>query len=193
MTHSFKLLNNAHIRRFRVSIGTSLIVSLVCLSGCFSSVSWTSSHAERAEAFSRQGEYDRAIEEYRLHIAERLALANRPEWENPYFYLVLIGDIRLGTGKPEEALEEFQRAEAQKVDPYLVADRYRSVAAWYESQHELAKSLAVLQKYRDRDPLLFDAMLDRVGKALTKEEDERLERSAVTIPHPPSAQTDMPQ
>lgn len=129
-------------------------------------------HLTAAEELSRQGEYDEAIAEYRAHIAERLSAKERPNWENPHFYLILIGDIQLGQGKAEEALETYQKADQNKVDPYLISDRMRGVAAWYEKKGDLNKAVEVLRSNRTRDILLYDAMLDRLAREITRKEDE---------------------
>jgi KDO2-lipid IV(A) lauroyltransferase len=120
----------------------------------------------RAEEYSRQGETDKAIEAYNDHIAERIEDEKRPEWENPYFYELIIGDLYLREGKVAEALLSYERAENNKVDLVLVSDRYRYVASWYEKSGDLLNAMEVLKKYRERDSLLFDAMLDRLAKEL---------------------------
>jgi tetratricopeptide (TPR) repeat protein len=145
----------------------ALIAPVALLAGCFSS----SDRVQRAEELSRQGDYDAAIALYREHMEARLAIEDRPEWENPYFYLLLIGDVQLGRGEPEAALQTYEEAERQKVEPTLISDRYRAVGRWYEEHGQLQKALEELSKYRDRDPLLFDVMLDRIAKKLTAQED----------------------
>lgn len=117
-----------------------------------------------------RGEYDAALQVYHEHIHERLRASERPEWENPYFYLLLIGDIQLQMGKPDDAVLSFIEAEREHVQADLVSDRYRAVAAWYIEHDQLDKALDVLKTYRDRDSLLFDAMLDRVARLLTARE-----------------------
>ena len=125
----------------------------------------------QAEELSRQGDYSSAIVLYREHMQERLSLQSRPEWENPYFYLLLIGDVQLGQGQPEAALATYEEAEQMKVEPTLISDRYRAVGRWYQEHGQSQRALEVLSKYRDRDSLLFDAMLDRIAKELTAKED----------------------
>lgn len=124
----------------------------------------------RAELLSSQGQHDEAIIAYREHINARLDDSDKAEWENPYFYLLNIGDIELTSGNIEAAIAAYEEAEAKKVEVPLVADRYRAVAGWYEQHGELQKALQILTKYRDRDPLIFDSMLDRVARALTASE-----------------------
>ncbi len=151
-------------------------IALRLLAATFLAVSCSngtrSSHLERAEEYSRKGQFDHAIEEYRDHMETRLD-ADRPEWENPYFYLILIGDIQLGQNKPVEALSTFEEADNKGVDKYLVSDRIRSTARWYEQHDQLDDAIRVLSKFRDRDDLLFDAMLDRISKELVRREDSQ--------------------
>lgn len=134
-------------------------------SGCFSS---ESAQLHAAEELSSEGKPEEAIAAYRSHISERLETPERPEWENPYFYLLNIGDIELSRGNVDAALAAYEEAEREKVELPLVADRYRAVAAWYEEHGELQKALDVLTTYREKDPLIFDSMLDRVARELTK-------------------------
>jgi hypothetical protein len=119
--------------------------------------------------------------QYRLHVE------NRPDWENPYFYLLLIADIQLGQGHVDEAIASVELAEQNKVDRFLISDRYRAAASWYERQGRLPEAAAVLSRYRDRDPELFDSMLDRIGKVIIAKE-ERGEAFPTSAPTPaPSA------
>ncbi|RIL09400.1 MAG: hypothetical protein DCC75_06610 [Proteobacteria bacterium] len=129
------------------------------------------SRLEKAEELSRQGKYDQAIEAYRQHLEDRLKVKDRPEWENPYFYLILIGDIELGQGKRAEALQNYEEADKRGVDVYLISDRIRSVAYSYEKDGKLAEALQLLEKHRAKDALLFDSMLDRIAKELVEVEE----------------------
>lgn len=124
-----------------------------------------------ASELSEQKRYDEAIQTYHEHIAKRLAVEERPDWENPYIYLLDIGDIYLEQGKVPEAISWYEEAEKRSVKQGYVNDRYRFVASWYEERGELEKAIEHLKKYRERDRLLFDMMLDRLAKALVKRED----------------------
>jgi len=124
----------------------------------------------RADELTVEGRYDDAIAAYQEHIQDRLGDGNRPEWENPYFYLLNIGDIELKRDNPEKALARYEEAEQRGVALSLVADRYRAVATWHEERHELQKALEVLNTYRLKDPLIFDSMLDRIARELTQSE-----------------------
>src|SRR5690606_31946453 len=134
---------------------------------------------EAAEHFSREEKYDDAIAAYRKHMRYRLSLMDRPDWENPYLYLLMIGDLQLNQDKPDEALASYELAEKNKVDAALVSDRYRYLASWYEKQGRLDTAIEILTKYRDRDELLFDVMRDRIAKTLVENE-----RAAAATPTP---------
>ena len=140
-------------------------LALVLTSGCFSS---GPTELLEAEQLTSDGKHNEAIAAYREHITNRLEVTDRPEWENPHFYLLNVGDIELTRGNIDQALAAYEEAEREKVDPPLVADRYRAVASWYEEQNQLEKALEVLEKYREKDPLIFDSMLDRVARELTE-------------------------
>lgn len=140
----------------------------------FDSFSFGTDHLRKAEELSRQRKFDEAILEYQRHISYRLSLAQRPEWENPYFYLLIIGDLLLENGKPDEAIRSYLDADEKKVHSGLVSDRLRGVASWYTEHGNYSAAIDVLRTHRDKDPLLFDAMLDRISKELTaKEEAEK--------------------
>lgn len=136
--------------------------------GTFSSQS--NNYLEQAAELTNAQEYEKAIEAYQQHIDYRLSIKNRPEWENPNFYLLLIGDLYLKMDKVDSALKSYQEAETLQVEKTLVADRYRMISRWYEEKSDYKKAIEVLEKYRDRDPLLNDAILDRLAKELTAKE-----------------------
>ncbi len=154
----------SQLHRYFVPRVTSCL-ALLLISGCFST---GPKELLDAEDLSSEGKHDEAIAAYHEHIANRLEVADRPEWENPYFYLLNVGDIELSRGNVDKALAAYEEAEREKVDLPLVADRYRAVASWYEEHGQLEKALEILTKYRDKDPLIFDSMLDRVARELTE-------------------------
>lgn len=153
-----------HLRRLWCSTPTLLLLVTGCLSLN------TPTELQEAEELKGKGDYDLAITAYQEHIDERLRDGKRPEWENPYFHLLAIGDIELSRGKVDQAIANYTEAERQGVDAALISDRYRAVATWYEENNQLKNALDILTKYRDRDPLLFDSMLDRVARKLTEQE-----------------------
>jgi tetratricopeptide (TPR) repeat protein len=139
--------------------------------GCFTQ---GTENLRNADELSRQGRYQEALEAYRKHMEYRLSVPDRPTWENPYFYLLLIGDEYLRQGEPTQALAQYLEAERKEIHPTLISDRYRALARWYEEHGQLRQALDLLQRFRDRDSLLFDAMADRVARALTEQENTQL-------------------
>lgn len=150
-----------------------ILCVLVCLSAvaCRSLFSRPRDYAERAEELVREEKYDEAIEAYRKHMNARLNVKDRPDWENPYLYLLTIGDAQLAQGKVDDALASYALAEKNQVGNGLVSDRFRNVAIYYEEHDRLQDAINVLQTYRDRDPLIFDGMLDRLSRKLVREEE----------------------
>jgi hypothetical protein len=127
------------------------------------------------------GKHDEAIGLYRAHMEERQQLTSRPVWENPSFYLLLIGDIELNKDAPQEAHSRYLEAAARGIHPSLMSDRIRSLARWYEERARLREAFDLLAAHRELDTLLFDAMLDRIGKAMTKAENAA---QAMQFSHP---------
>lgn len=150
-----------------------LVPSLaLILSGCSSwFINQDTLHLMKAEELSRQGKYPEAISEYEQHMRHRLELKKRPEWENPYFYLILIGDLELMQDKPEVALQRYQEAEQKGVDSNLISDRFRSLAHWHETRGRLEHAVSLLKERREKDPILIDAMLDRLSKQIVAKEE----------------------
>lgn len=165
-------------------VGALMLVGLCLLcAGCFGH---EPSLLQQAEELTRQDRIDDAINLYQEHIQTRLAVKDRPEWENPYFYLLIIGDLNLRSGRVEQALLAFNHAETEGVDRGLVSDRYRSVASWHERSGQLDLAISILIKYRDRDQLLFDSMLDRIAREKVKREDLAGATGAITLQPTPN-------
>lgn len=159
-------------------VAQSLYAGLLLLPAC-SSWLGQSSALYRAEELTQQGNYEQAITSYEKHIQERVEVSGKPDWENPHFYLLRIGDLQLRQEKPLDALASYEEAERQKVEPTLISDRYRAVANWYLERGDLQQGFDLLTKYRDRDSLLFDAMLDRIGRELTAKDSLKTKASSV--------------
>ena len=124
-------------------------------------------HLDYAERLTREKKYPEAIEEYHRHIADRSKLKDRPEWENPEFYQLIIGDLYLAQDDPQAALQAYELAHERGVAEGLVMDRYRLLASWYEKRGEFQKGADVIIKHRTKDPVLFDLMLDRLMREIT--------------------------
>ncbi len=162
----------------------ALCIVATSLSGC----SLSSDELRRAEELTKEGRYDEAIAAYKEHMESRLEVTNRPEWENPYFYLILIGDVQLSRGDPVAALTIYEESEsklascedpeAKKFHETLLSDRYRAVASWYAEHEQFERALEILRRHRNRDTLIFDAHLDRVARALTEKEQKSVMNSA---------------
>jgi tetratricopeptide (TPR) repeat protein len=152
---------------------TTLALTLLFLANCQGFHLFTSANSalEEAENTAREGNTKEAILLYQQHLEKRLAVKDRPDWENPYLYLLTIGDLELQQGNVDAALEYYQQAETKQVSKELISDRYRGVALKYESTNQLEQACTILKKYRDRDPLLFDGMLDRISKEIVTREE----------------------
>ncbi|MCB0328606.1 MAG: hypothetical protein KDD70_03050 [Bdellovibrionales bacterium] len=131
-------------------------------------------HLRKAEEYQRQGNFGKAIEAYEQHIASRLEIENRPKWENPYFYNLLIGDLYLKEELIEKALAEYEYAQKQNVSEGLVSDRFRLVANWLAEHDRIEEAIEILNKYRSSDPLLYDLMRDRLARTLVEREEEKM-------------------
>jgi tetratricopeptide (TPR) repeat protein len=159
---------------------TFVIVFIVAISSSCSILtnrSWESSskYLREAEACERQGDFEQAIRAYRQHIRKRLEKENRPEWENPAFYLLLIGDLYLQQSLVKEALLEYEQARLEGVARSLVADRFRLVAAWLAEKGQTQEAIEILSLYREEDPVLFDLMRDRVVREKVAHEEMLLQ------------------
>jgi tetratricopeptide (TPR) repeat protein len=153
------------------------LVTIVFLSGCkFWFASSPYDNLRKADEAVRRKDYQTAIDLYQQHIDYRLTVKDRPEWENPYFYLLQIGDIQLGQEKDQDAIKSYLRAEENGVDKGLISDRIRYIGAWYEERGRLDDAFQLLKAHKARDPLLFDLALDRIAKEMVKKEEN--DRSA---------------
>lgn len=126
----------------------------------------TLNRASKADELASQSRYPEAIELYREHMRVRLADNHRPDWENPHFYQLSIADLELRNLRPEDAIKACDEALASGVDQRLVSDRYRAIARWYQERGEFQKAFDLLSAHRGLDPLIFDAMLDRIGREM---------------------------
>lgn len=162
----------------KVAFGCLVILGLP-ITGCSVFV-WASdfrfpqnrlTHAQRAQDLRNEHEVDEAVKEYHLHIEQRLATANRPEWENPYFYYLLIGDTYLENDQPQEAKDAYLTAYHEKVNEHFIVDRLVQLANWYLKHRQDEAGISLLRQYRELDPLLIDNEIDQMHKKIVSEED----------------------
>lgn len=149
-----------------------LILLSLSLTGCLYIFSEGAmlNHREKAEAYAKEGKYDKAIAEYEEHIKERCLVKDRPAWENPAFYKLIIGDLYLKIGKLQQAMQSYESAEKLGVEKSEVYDRFRQAGTWLEGKGKLKEAIELLKKYRNRDPLLMDSLLDRLARELVAAE-----------------------
>lgn len=133
------------------------------LSSCFWET-YSLNHLHNAEHLAEEHQYDEAIKEYRLHIETLENLDSRESWENPSFYRLKIGDLLLEKGEADAALAEILLADKEGIDKDSVSYRLRSVARWHEERGEFTTAISLLNQFRDRDPLLFNALLDEIAR-----------------------------
>lgn len=101
-------------------------------------------------------------------MEEITARDTKEPWENPAFYRLKIGDINLLKSLPDGAISEYLAAEKEGVQSESISYRLREVAKWYREHGELDKAFDLLNTYRSRDPLLFNALLDDVARERTR-------------------------
>lgn len=150
-----------------------LAVCLLLSNSCGPSLRPNPSAATRAESLAEEGKVDAAIAAYREHIELRLADPRRPESENPYFYLLMIGDLYLASGRIELAREAYEEARNKAVDQALTAERLRRFATHFEKKGLLEQAISELRQYRELDPLMFDSEIDRLHKLFIAREREK--------------------
>lgn len=127
----------------------------------------------RADAALENKEYDEAITLYKEHIESRLDNPLRSSWENPYFYLIVIGDVYIEKKEPKKAEITFLKAEKKGVKKPLINDRLLKLASYYEKNHQFSEAIELLDKNIDRDPILFEGYLDKISRYQTTFEDSK--------------------
>ena len=152
-----------------------LTISLL-LSGCFfyaGSVTFSApgEHRRAAEKLQGAGKYREALQEYELHMAERLKARNRPAEENPYFYLLYVGDCYLELGEEKTALAKYLEAREHGIPDTSLTDRLLRVANWYGARGRYEEALALLEKYREVDPLILESQLDTFSKLIVQRDE----------------------
>lgn len=160
-----KLLNELSRHSVAVSLCMILLIaSSVGLAGCM--LQRQEPLLTRADQLRHDKQFDQAIALYQEHIDKRLRFHEREDWENPYFYELLIGDTYLEQDKLSDAKAAYIAAYDHDVDRTLFLDRIRLLAAKYEEKKEFQTALDLLKPYANDDPLLINAQLDRIAKAL---------------------------
>lgn len=154
----------------QIKKAAALIVLPVLLSSCVLFSGFSESNLMKADRKIKEAKYEEAVTLIKEHIESRLAVENRAAWENPYFHYLQIGDIYLQLGDPVKATAAYELAEKNGVETGLVSDRYRFVANWFEKQGKLREAVEYLEKYRDRDDLLMNMMLDRLARDILAQE-----------------------
>lgn len=132
------------------------------------------SAAAEAKKLREEKKYDRAIKVYKKHITTRLADKARPDFENPYFYYLLICDTYLEMDKADDAEKAIQTASANKVDLEFLIDRYRQILAWQENKGFLEKAHALATTYRKLNKDVFDVDIDRLNKKIVEKEQKNI-------------------
>jgi len=172
------LVQKARLTASLLVVFVTSTVSITALFGCSVLIPGTSGtyskHLKSAESLERQGKYGEAISAYRQHIQERCEDEERAEWENPSFYLLIIGDILLKQGKVTEALHEYEQAQLEEVAVALISDRFRLIANWLADRERKEEAISILSIHRETDPVLFDLMRDRIARELVAGEEASL-------------------
>ena len=130
-----------------------------------------SSLAKQADQARKAGDCDKAIPLYREHLHRRLKDSKRPKSENPWFYLILIGDCLVDQDKEDVAVSVYLEAKEKKVLPELVADRFIRISERMTSNNRFSEAMRFLKKHREIDELLFDARIDEIHKRMVAMEE----------------------
>lgn len=177
--------------RLRAVRAVAILAATLAISGCslVRIFTWDppGEHRRRAEQLRAEGKAEEAIQEYLLHIDERLADEGRPEEENPHFYYIFIGDIYLDAGDVSKALGAYSSAQQLGVYEEFIIDRFRQVARFYEDRGELQKAIEFLSAHRALDIDLFDADIDRLHKKIVAQEE-----AAPAVRNPPQSHRSLP-
>ena len=149
-------------KTFNYSLYISLAFSLFCCFSCSSNKNI--SLADKAAQEFNDGDLEQARKNYFRHMKKRLLDESRPNDENPFFYLVLIGDIYLKEEKLERAFYFYRVGHGKKVKTPLIAYRIRKVALAYHKNKQSEIALDILREYRELDEFAFDAEKDKIHR-----------------------------
>jgi len=156
-------------------------LSILSLNSCSTNFRY---YLDKAETAEENKNYSSAIQFYKEHIEFREKDRKAPK-ENPYFYLLMIGDLYLKSEDPVNAEKTFVEAIEKDVSKPLCAERIRRIAKYYSKNNSYDEAFKLLELHRELDPLLFDLDKDNLHKefiALNQEteEQESLEIKPVT-------------
>ena len=127
--------------------------------------------ARRAEQAQEAGNCEKAINLYNKHIEDRITQENKAEKENPWFYLIKIGDCQFEQNKETEALNTYLEAKSKKVYPDLIADRIMKVVDMRVKQKRYDDAINLLKDHREIDELKFDSRIDEIHKEIVVNEE----------------------
>lgn len=172
--HSLNMQAFTFWKKHRQNIGLFhiplLSASLLCGTSCgiFTKMPTVLESADQAR---KDGRFQEAIQLYKQHLQTRLNTSWKIKNENPYFWLLTVGDVYLQAGDPVKAQLAYDQARTQNVDLPLLVDRYLSLATWYKEHGNTKEAIAILTEYRSLDTLLFNGELDTISKELVDKED----------------------
>ena len=135
-------------------------IATLCLSSCSTNFRY---YLDKAEAAKERQNYSSAIQFYKEHIEFREKDRKAPK-ENPYFYLLMIGDLYLKNEDPLNAEKTFVEAIEKDVSKPLCAERIRMIAKYYSENNSYEEAFKLLEFHRELDPLLFDLDKDNLHK-----------------------------
>jgi len=118
----------------------------------------------QAQTLIKNGEIDQGIILYQEHMLERLKNPWRPDSENPYFYLILIGDAEKDRKNYEKAIEYYKEALSHRVADDLILSRMREVAFELFHTGQEDPAIELLQSFHKLDPLFIDGTIDELNK-----------------------------
>ena len=158
----------------RIARNLFYLIAMLLAVSCSESIS----DAQRGERQQAAGDCKAAIGSYERHMQKLLEQqakkkSGSKESPNPYFYQILIADCQREMGELLTAEQSYVRAFENGVDRLLVAERLRRLADAYDKRKEFEAAIALLQRHRSLDLLLFDAAIDRRYKELFRMEDEQ--------------------
>ncbi len=118
----------------------------------------------KAELAFEENNYAEAVLLYDKHREERQNTKDRPSWENPSFYHLVVVESLLKLNKPEEAEARILLGIKEGVDNALIVDKLRLIAEWYVKNKDLTTAIDFLDKYHHLDEEYIDGIIDGLSK-----------------------------